>query len=63
MLIHVSEQLRLELRMPWNGQNPRALTRGAKRFSLLRMGTPRPDRGCALAVQLELFPEGTSYGT
>jgi len=58
----------LELRFkgwPWEGQNPRALTRAGKRFSFIRKGTGRSNPGTTRVpevVQLELFPEGTSYG-
>ena len=58
----VGEQLLLELGMPWNGVSPRYLTQAHGRFSLASEGTGRvnPD---APSVQLELFPEGTSYGS
>ncbi len=61
-----SEQLRLELGMPWSGLSPRLLTRAHARFSLASEGTGRsnPEPIAMLkVVQLELFPEGTSYGT
>ena len=61
-----STQLCLELGMPWDGMTPRHLTRAWKRFSLASEGTGQPNRvptRSVLAVQLELFPEGTSYGS
>ena len=61
-----SRQLELKLGMPWDGRDPRYLTRAFQRFSLSSEGTGRSmedlDR-LALVAQLELFPEGTSYGT
>ena len=60
-----SEQLSLDLGMAWNGYSPRSLTRGAISFTFqagtgrLNLELPQP----ILAVQLELFPEGTYYGT
>ena len=57
------EQLELDLRMPWNGVSPRCLTRGSKVFSFLRKGMTRPNPEPIVAVQLELFPEGTPYGS
>ncbi len=57
-----SEQLRLDLGMPWDGKSPRFLTRGFEIFSLASEGTGRLNLD-APAVQLELFPEGTSYGS
>ena len=61
-----SDQLLLELGMPWDGQDPRYLTRAFTQFSLSSEGTGRlnlrPIRP-VVAVQLELFPEGTSYGS
>jgi len=59
-------QLELKLRMPWNGYDPRSLTRGHVRCSFSSEGTGRSIREPILSpyvVQLELFPEGTSYGT
>ena len=61
----ISEQLLLKLGMPWDGISPRYLTRAPKRFSLASEGTGRSNRESfdALHVdQIELFPEGTSYG-
>ena len=57
-----SEQLLLPLGMPWNGISPRYLTRAPQRLTLANEGTGRsnPD---APVDQLELFPEGTSYGS
>ncbi len=57
-----SAQLMLKLGMPWGGVSPRYLTRAHKRFSFVRSGTGRSIR-TNLVVQLELFPEGTSYGS
>jgi len=58
------EQLELKLGMPWDGYDPRSLTK--VRISLASaQGTGRSiqqtDRP-ALVVQLELFPEESSYG-
>ncbi len=50
---------------PWGGRSPRELTRAYKTFTF-RAGTGRVDHEPIVAtdsVQLELFPEGTSYGT
>ena len=61
-----SEQLLLQLGMPWDGRDPRYLTRAFSRFSLASEGTGRsnPESFEAKDVdQFELFPEGTSYGT
>ena len=60
-----SEQLKLDLGMPWDGRSPRFLTRVASLFTF-QAGTGRPNPGTTgpvLAVQLELFPEGTHYGS
>ena len=58
-----SEQLLLKLGMPWDGISPRYLTRAPKRRILT--GTGRPDLQIFWRdpFQLELFPEGTHYGT
>ncbi len=58
-----SEQLLLELGEPWGGISPRYLTRVFGQFSFTRKGMGRPNLEVIRAVQLELFPEGTSYGT
>ena len=58
-----SEQLQLDLRMPWNGYDPRSLTRAAERFSLASEGTGRVNRDESQGVQLELFPEEKSNGS
>ena len=61
-----SDQLLLELRMPWDGVSPRYLTRVHSNLSLFSEGTGRSNRKpiqMLPVVQLELFPEGTSYGT
>ena len=59
-----SEQLLLRLRMPWDGYSPRVLTKSSNLFTF-QAGTgrsnPEPIRATDV-VQLELFPEGTSYG-
>ena len=60
-----SEQLVLKLGMPWDGRSPRYLTRGFEILSLSSAGTGRSIEVAAqplLVAQLELFPEGTSYG-
>jgi len=49
--------------MPWDGYSPRSLTKGANILSFPRKGMTRPDRGAIDGRQLELFPEGTHYGT
>ena len=54
------EQLVLELGMPWDGISPRYLTRAPRRLSLASDGASRPIQD-ALGLQLELFPEGTSF--
>ena len=59
----ISDQLELALRMPWDGFDPRSLTRGFRSSSFIRKGTGRPNLRASSAVQLELFPEGTSYGS
>ena len=59
----ISEQLKLELGMPWDGRSPRYLTKAAELFSLASEGTGRSIPDVPLVVQLELFPEGTSYGS
>jgi len=56
------EQLLLRLGMPWDGVSPRYLTRAPKTLSLASEGTGRLNLDAA-AVQLELFPEGTHYGS
>ncbi len=61
-----SEQLKLELGMPWDGISPRYLTRAPKRLSLASEGTGRvnlePIRPVQV-IQLELRLEGGSYGS
>ena len=60
-----SEQLQLDLRMPWDGYSPRSLTRIAMNFTF-RAGTGRVNRESFETpdvLQLELFPEGTHYGS
>ncbi len=67
--MHEGDQLQTELlsqlcsRVPWNGISPRDLTRGHRMFSFIRKGTGRPNPAAIRAVQLELFPEGTHYGS
>ena len=56
------DQLQLALGMPWNGVSPRYLTGAHERFSLVAGGDDPADPE-ADGTQLELFPEGTSYGT
>ena len=55
-------QLQLDLRMPWNGYDPRTLTKGARAFRLTPEGTPRPDPGTSMPDQLTLFLKGSPYG-
>jgi len=62
LLIADGEQLSLKLKMPWEGVSPRYLTKGHSALSLASDGAPRPIRN-ANGLQLELFPEGTSYGS
>ena len=60
-----SEQLKLELRMPWDGHDPRSLTRAALARSLASEGTGRSDRQTFETLhvgQMEFFPEEKSYG-
>ena len=60
-----SEQLQLDLGMPWNGYDPRSLTRIVQNLTF-RAGTGRVNLepiGAMEGVQLELFPEGTHYGS
>ena len=63
---HPPDQRSSESAEPWNGKSPRTLTRAYERFSLSSEGTGRanlePTR-LIESVQLELFPEGTHYGT
>ena len=47
---------------PWDGQNPRDLTRAAELFTFAARGAPAEPRADE-SLQLELFPEGTHYGT
>ena len=59
-------QLELKLGMPWDGYSPRYLTKAFGRFSFASEGTGRSNLEVIQTlnvVQLELFPEGTSYGT
>ncbi len=58
-----SEQLKLELGMPWDGVSPRYLTRAPKRISLASEGTGRSNLELSRVVQLELFPKETPYGS
>ncbi len=61
-----SEQLLLELGMPWDGISPRYLTRAFRKLSLASERTTWPVMELPqpfLAAQYELFPEGTSCGT
>ncbi len=61
-----SEQLLLPLGMPWNGVSPRYLTRFRIELSLASERTTwpalEPDQ-TSHAYQIELFPEGISYGS
>ena len=61
-----SEQLILLLRMPWDGRDPRSLTRAAVKFSLASEGTGRSNLEPIRPLhvdQIEMFPEGTPYGS
>ena len=62
-LLRLSGQLKLDLGMPWDGRSPRYLTKAAELFSFTSEGTGRSIPDVPLVVQLELFPEGTSYGS
>ena len=52
--------------MPWNGYDPRSLTRVAK-FLTFQAGMGRVNHeiisDAEEDTQLEVFPEGTHYGT
>ncbi len=65
MITRIGEQLSLKLRMPWDGYDPRSLTR--IRISLTsEQGTGRSiqdEVGRPSVVQLELFPEERSNGS
>ena len=61
-----SEQLKFQLGLPWDGVDPRYLTKGFARRSFVREGTGRlilEAIGAMDPIQLELFPEGTPYGS
>ncbi len=47
---------------PWGGVSPRTLTKAHLKFSLPSERATWPILD-ASGLQLELFPEGTSYGT
>ena len=62
----IGDQLQLKLGMPWNGVSPRYLCKINSERSLASEGTGRANFEPARPVerlQLELFPEGTSYGS
>jgi len=56
-MIPFGEQLQLDLRMPFNGYNPRSLTRGSRVVSLPASGTGRVHPDADEGAQLTLFPE------
>jgi len=58
-----SDQLQLQLGLPWDGVSPRYLTRSAELFTFAPEGTGRTVRDRFPDAQLELFPEGTHYGS
>ena len=58
-----SEQLKLDLGMPWHGVSPRYLTKGSKILSLPSDGASRSIRDASDVDQLMLFPEERSFGT
>ena len=63
VLYRDGEQLGLRFKgWPWEGQHPRVLTRGFFFCTFAARGAPA-ELGRLDAVQLELFPEGTHYGT
>jgi len=45
------EQLRLDLRMPWDGRNPRDLTYAGLKFRLAPEGTSWPDLDANAAIE------------
>ena len=58
-----SDQLKFVFKdWPWDGQDPRDLTKGADFLRLAPRGAP-DDFVLEDAEQLELFPEGTPYGS
>ena len=50
-----SDQLELQLRMPWAGVSPRYLTRGFQEFSLASEGTGRVNLDEIQVTQLEVL--------
>jgi len=58
-----SEQLFLDLGMPWNGVSPRYLTKAPKKLSLASEGMGRSIPEPSQSIQLELFPEEKSFGS
>ena len=62
----MAKQLELRLGMPWNGYDPRSLTRGFALRTLVSEGTGRLIREpiCARNVdQIDMFLEGTPHGS
>ena len=49
--------------MPWDGFDPRSLTKVALALSLASEGTGRVNLDAPLVAQLELFPEEKPYGS
>ena len=62
-MTQVGDQLELDLGMPWNGYDPRSLTRVGLKFSLASEGTGRSIQLTSHVDQLQLFPEEKSFGT
>ena len=57
----IHDQLELRLRMPWNGYDPRSLTKGSRVISFRCEGAPRPDPAICMSAQRDLFLKGNPY--
>ena len=57
-----SEQLQLDLRMPWDGHSPRFLTKGATIVSVTASGASRVER-YEFVEQLRLLLKGAFDGS
>ncbi len=57
------DQLLLDLGMPWDGVSPRYLTRGFVPCTFAGTSPPQLGDPPELTAQVEMFPEGTPYGT
>ncbi len=51
------------LKGPWNGRSPRDLTKAAKLFRFREPPANASGKIDSVGAQLEMFPEGTPYGT